>query len=99
MVFIMSADGDHARRQDDCLLTSTLAPLKREIGVHDTQSWTPLVSGPAANEVGDKWNGFYETDVKALNWTCLYDQILYTTPENRPLEVVPTTLATFSLWP
>jgi len=29
----MSGDGDHARRQDECLQTGTSAPLKRAIGV------------------------------------------------------------------
>jgi len=34
----VSGDGDHARRQDECLQTGTSAPLKRAIGVQDTQS-------------------------------------------------------------
>jgi len=44
-------EDDHARRSVECRQTGTLAPLKRVIGVRDTQSETPLVSGPAANEV------------------------------------------------
>jgi len=32
----MSGDGDHARRQDECLQTGTSAPLKPAIGVQDT---------------------------------------------------------------
>jgi len=53
----MSGDGDHARRQDECLQTGTSTPLKRAVGVQDTQSWTPLVFGPAANEVAaTRWS-------------------------------------------
>jgi len=34
----MSGDGDHARRQDECLQTGKSVPLKPAIGVQDTQS-------------------------------------------------------------
>ena len=41
----MSGDGNRARRRGECLQTGTSATLKQAIGVKDTQSCTPLVSG------------------------------------------------------